>query len=374
MFSLYSNLFKYRESGLRSPREDYLSECLADFFNRLPLSLQSTFAARIFFPESLLMEFASVVADVTSLRLETQRQIASGRIDLVLLADDVPVAAIENKIAAQFQDDQLASYGRWIKKSGALSHRLAVVCLLTHLTAPPPEFMRGGEASGKATPHLVRWSSIAAILSELAVSVDTHDDIKLLARELRRFLEENDMSTEYAGRDEFAAALVYLRAGAQMDHTFGTIFAHVKEKDGVFAKNETKNEYHLKFDTPYKLIWGWTYLSAKVDGVLLGYGISLEPNSVFMSGGISSQASIPAADSVFICVGADSKRSIQAVRAAKNGPEKPWTYAEIGKWVAVISFRPLHDIMEKPESFAQEMIRWIDREAENINEFVAALR
>ncbi len=183
------------------------------------------------------------------------------------------------------------------------------------------------------------------------------------------------MSTEYAGRDEFAAALVYLRAGAQMDHTFSTIFTHVKEKDGAFAKNETKNEYHLKFDTPYKLIWGWTYLAhGRFDGLLFGYGISLEPNTVFTSGAISTQAPIPATDSAFICVGADNKRSIQAVRAAKSAPSKPWTYAEIGKWVAVISFKPLHDIMEKPQSFAQEMIRWIDRETDNVNEFVAALK
>jgi hypothetical protein len=374
MLSLYGNLFRYRESELRSPREDYLSECLADFFNRLPSEIQSAFVSRILIPDVLLAAFATVVAEVASFRLETQRQIGSGRIDIVLLADDVPIVAIENKISAPFQDDQLASYGRWIK-AAARSHRLAIVCLLTHLTSPPPGFMSGGEASGKATPHLVRWSSIAGLLLELAVSAEVRDDVKLLAREFRRFLEENDMSTEYAGRDEFAAALVYLRAGAQMDHTFGSIFTHVKEKDGAFAKNETKNEYHLKFDTPYKLIWGWTYLAhAKFDGLLFGYGISLEPNTVFTSGGISTQSPIPATDSAFICVGADNKRSIQAVRAVKSEPAKPWTYAEIGKWVAVISFKPLHDVMEKPQSFAQEMIRWIDRETDSVNQFVAALK
>jgi hypothetical protein len=153
MFSLYGNLFKYRESELRSPREDYLSECLADFFNRLPLPLQTTFASRIFVPEELRAAFAAVIAEVASLRLETQRQIASGRVDLVLLADDSPIVAIENKIAAQLQDDQLASYGRWVY-SAARPRRLAIICLLSHLTPPSPGFMRGGDASGKAIPSL----------------------------------------------------------------------------------------------------------------------------------------------------------------------------------------------------------------------------
>jgi len=36
------------------------------------------------------------------------------------------------------------------------------------------------------------------------------------------------MSHDFAGRDEFAAAIVYLRAGSRMNYTFETIYDHIK--------------------------------------------------------------------------------------------------------------------------------------------------
>lgn len=374
MYSFYGKLFKYRQSELRTPREDYLTECLADLFGRLPLARQVDFASRIFVPRAAQGVFSAFASGIDSFRLETQRQIPSGRIDLVLHADDKPIAAIENKIAAELPDDQLASYGRWIKRASR-SGPLSIVCLLTHLTPPPAGFELGGDASGQATPHVAKWSSVGGVLLEYAETAGLPDDVRMLARELRRFLEECDMSGEYAGRDEFAAALVYLRAGARMDHTFSSIFAHIKSKEGCFRKNETKNEYSLKFDSPFKLIWGWSYLShPTLNQLFLGYGIALEPDTAFTSGGLSSQARIPKADSAFICVGADDKKSIQAIRQAKQEPQKPWTYAEIGNWVAIISFKPLHDLMADPQSFTRQMTAWIDDEASDVSAYVKSLK
>jgi hypothetical protein len=300
--------------------------------------------------------------------METQHPIPSGRIDLVLYADTKPLVAIENKIGAPVVDDQLAMYGRWIRASAA-PDQPAVVCLLSHLTSPPDGFKGGGESSGRAVPHITKWQTVYRLLREMAETEGLEADVKVLARELATFLGESKMSGEYAGRDEFAGALVYLRAGSRMDHTFSSVYSHIKSLEGCFKKAESIREYSLKFDTEFKLIWGWAYLThPALTGLFFGYGITLEPNTIFR------QAAIPDADSVFICLGAEDRRSIQAVRAAKDTPQKPWMFAEISDWVTVVSFKPLHTFLADPEAFAPKMIAWIDEVAVDVDDFVAKLK
>jgi hypothetical protein len=367
MYSLYGKLFKYRERERRSPLEDYLTECLGDLFNRLDLPAQARFISRIFIPASLQGWFEECSASITSFRMETQLRIPSGRIDLVLYADKKPFVAIESKIGAPVGDEQLAVYGRWVRDAGP-PRQPAIVCFLTHLTPPPNGFIGGGEGSGRAIPHVAKWQAVYRLLRELA-DIENLEVVKMLARELATFLGERGMSGEYAGRDEFAAALVYLRAGSRMDHTFSSIYTHIKSLEGCFGKSESARECSLKFDTEFKLIWGWSYLShPMLGGLFFGYGIALEPNTIFRQG------TIPAGDSVFICLGAEDRRSVQAVRTAKNEPQKPWTYAEISDWVTVISFKPLYPFFAEPEAFASKMIEWVDEEASNVDAFVAKLK
>lgn len=300
--------------------------------------------------------------------METQRVFPAGRIDLVLLANEQPIIAIENKVAARVGEGQLSRYGRWIREERRGSP-ISIVCLLTHLSSAPEGFVEGKAASGGAIPHVLKWGSIGTFFNELTKSETTSDDIRMLAGELFSFLAENGMSHEFAGRDDYAAALVYLRSGSRMGHTFNSIYTHVKSLGGCFGKGSSIHELDLYFDTDSKLIWGWTYLThPTLDGLFFGYGISLDPNTTFQQGRIPSQ------DSLFLCVGAESNRSIQALRAAKSIPEPPWTYAEAKDWVTIISFRPLAKFMEEPLALASKAKTWIDENVTDINEFVSELR
>lgn len=284
------------------------------------------------------------------------------------MADGHPIVAIENKIGAPLRDDQLASYGRWITHS-VRPNDPAIVCLLAHITQPPDNFLDGGQISGGAIPHSIKWQTVGRHLHGLTVSEDVPVEVKMLARELVLFLRESEMSNEFAGRDDFAAALVFLRAGSRMDHTFSSIYGHIKSLDGHFRRNESSREYSLRFDTEQKLICGWAYLThPTLPGLFLGYGIALEPNTVF------KQGTVPPHDSVFICLGAEGRPSMRAVRSAKNEPEFPWTYAELDDWVAVVTFKPLHDFLRDPENFAPKMIEWIDEHQADINAFVSRLK
>lgn len=374
MDSLYGRLFKYRSREARSPLEDYLSECFADFFNRLDLKSKKQLAKRLFIPTSLHVEWDHFAFSVEELNIETQYPISAGRIDLILSADGVPFIAVENKVSAPIGkradgEDQLSAYGKWIR-SVRPSIFVPIVCLLTHTTKPRDAFLKGGDASGRATPHVVRWSAIGTALAIFRrVDSDASDEVKMLAAELFRFLGEQNMSNEFAGRDEFSAAIVYLRAGARMDHTFSSIYLHLKTLKGQFSTNESPHEMSLHYSTKDSLIWGWKYLiHPTLNGLFFGYGISLDPAPTFRN------ASVPKYDAAFICVGAEDKRSIQSMRAVKDVPTKPWMYSDLGEWSAVISFKPLHQWMSEPETFSARMIEWIDSEADNVNEFVRELK
>lgn len=373
MTSLYGRLFKYRAREARSPLEDYLTECLADLFNRLELSDQKSFVKEIFIPDKLGPQWDQFALSLESLRLETQYPIQGGRIDLVLFTDSNPLLAIENKITAPVAatgdgDNQLSTYGRWIKSSKQREFP-PIVCFLSHITRPPKDFISGGDKSGGAIPHVVEWGEISAALVDLCEpSTNVSAEVCMLAAELYSFLGEKDMSREFAGEKEFAAAIVYLRAGTQMNHTFDTIFEHLKEIGGHFTSGVSIHDMSLHFETKDSLIWGWKYLGhPTLSGVFFGYGIALEPNVTFRA------ADVPTRNSVFLCVGADDRRSIHAIRTARETPRKPWTYVEMKDWTTVISFRSLHEFMADPQSFSLQMTAWIDESKEEVNAFVSEL-
>jgi len=372
MTSLYGKLFKYRSRAARSPLEDYLTECLADLFNRFDGSTQKKFIRRVFIPAGLQSKWDEFSSAFDTLRMETQHAILNGRIDIVVFAGGDPVIVIENKIDAPISvngdgNDQLAIYGRWIIASKRNAFP-GVVCLLTYLTEPNEGFMDGDKKSGGAIPHVERWSSVAAALSDTNELFGTQQaDVITLKSELFMFLEEMNMSHDFAGRDEFAAAIVYLRAGSRMNYTFETIYDHIKSLKGCFATNSSIHEESLHFDTKDSLIWGWKYLShPTLTGLFFGYGMALEPALTFRA------SSAPTRDAVFLCVGAEGTRSMQSLRAAKDIPGKPWMYVDLGDWSAVIWFKSLHSFMADPEKFAPQMIEWIDESAADVNAFVSS--
>ena len=154
-----------------------------------------------------------------------------------------------------------------------------------------------------------------------------------------------------------------------MDHTFNSIYRHLKTLNGHFSSNESIHELSLHFETKDSLIWGWKYLAhPTLNGLFFGYGIALQPSETFRSAGV------PARDSVFLCVGAEDKKSMQALKVAKNVPERPWMYTELQEWSSVISFKPLHSFMAEPDTFAAQMIEWIEDVAGDVNGFVSELK
>jgi hypothetical protein len=104
MSSIYARLYRYRERQVRSPLEDFTSEALADFFNRLPLALQQQFIERLFLPKSLRDGWSRLQETLQTYTAETQHRISAGdRIDVLIFANSTPIIAIENKITASLK-------------------------------------------------------------------------------------------------------------------------------------------------------------------------------------------------------------------------------------------------------------------------------
>lgn len=362
MQSLYGRLFRYRERPNRTPLEDYLSECLADFFNRLPHEAKVGFVQELFLPAACATEWRALIAGVGAVAMKTQYQIPNGRLDIVVLLDEQPSFVIENKIAAPIakrsnDTDQLTAYGNWLKKTADASGRkLAVLCLLTHVTQPPETFTDNHKELYGANPRVVTWSQIAHELRAIAAEGRLPLDVCTIAREFHQFLLEQNMTSEFANLEDFAAAIVYVRSGSRILHTFEKIFDHLSELGGPFVEGRIKDDEIVDFESGSNVIHGWKYLSAApLRTAYFTYGISLQPRRAL------SKDTLPDEDSIFLGFGVETKREMQLLETMSKDLGEGWHCLSSADSSVMVTFRPLHIALAQPDQFANTMIAWIDQ-------------
>lgn len=373
MRSLYGRLFRYSERPNRKPLEDYLSECLADFFNRLPQEAKVSFVQKMFVPSMCANNWRSSIADVTSLSMRTQYEIPNGRLDIVILLDNKPTFVIENKVAAPIAKrsdnvDQLRVYGDWLKQTaGRAGQKLAVLCLLTHITNPPEGF-KEDQRDGLAS-KVVRWSQIAAEVQALARGAALPLDVRTIAREFHLFLLEQNMTTDFARFEDFAAAIVYARSGTRISSTFEKIYNHISELGGPFVNGFYKEDAIVDFDSEANLIQGWKYLSAEpLKTVCFAYGICLQPRR-----SLSNEA-LPDEDSIFLSVSVETRREMNLLEARSKDMGPGWHHLSFPDHSVLATFRSLHSALAQPELFASTMTGWIDQSHGGIAKLIRTLQ
>ncbi|MDE5441090.1 hypothetical protein GWG65_06390 [Bradyrhizobium sp. CSA207] len=339
-----------------------MSECLADFFNRLPHEAKVSFVQETFVPSVCASEWRSSISDAATIHMKTQYQIPNGRLDIVILLDNQPTFVIENKVGAPIGKrsnniDQLRVYGDWLKQMAVRSgQKLAVLCLLTHVTSPPETFKEDQRDLYGSTPKVVRWSQIAAEVQAIAREGGLPLDIRTIAREFHLFLLEQNMTTEFARFEDFAAAIVYVRSGSRISHTFEKIYDHLSELGGPFVKGFSKDDAIVDFDSEGSVIHGWKYLSAApLKSAYFAYGINLQPRRSL------SIDSLPDEDSIFLAVGVETKKEMQLLEARSKDFGQDWHYLSFSDYSLIVTFRPLHAALSQPEEFAGTMIAWIDQ-------------
>ncbi len=307
--------------------------------------------------------------------MKTQYEIPNGRLDIVILFDSQPTLVIENKVGAPIGKrsnniDQLRTYGNWLKQAADLSGRkCTVLCLLTHVTKPPETFTEDNCDLYGSIPKLVRWSEIADELQVITKDGRLPLDVRTIAREFHLFLLEQNMTTEFARFEDFAAATVYVKSGSRISYTFETIFDHLSELGEPFSNGAIKDDAIVDFDSEGNVIHGWKYLSAApLKSAYFTYGISLQPRRSF------SIDSLPDEDSVFLGVGVETKKEMQLLEARSKDLGGDWHCLSFPEYSVMVTFRPLHSALAQPELFASTMIAWINQLRPNVTKFVRSLQ
>lgn len=244
--SHYSALFHYRPRPNREPLEDFLTCALTDVLNRLTQESMRAFVGNLLLNENARSIWSEIGAQQI-LRWSSQKSLLGvhngsneGRCDILLDDQDGPLLIIEVKIAAGFSHsrraisftngeddanesaDQLARYGQWLGarcKGRKFKSREwpGALILLTHFTNPPEEFISSAvDASAVPFRNVCRWSQVSLWLDSLIENVAASDAMsaRFLAKELRYFLGENNMSAVELKNEDLKAAENFICSGA----------------------------------------------------------------------------------------------------------------------------------------------------------------
>jgi hypothetical protein len=271
--SIYSRLFRYRPDENRAPLENFLTEALADLLNRLPLDAQSDFIGRLGCNHAKTTEIAEQLRKSQFVNWETQYPIRVGAKtkfpDIVLLADDIPLLMVENKVAAGFTTDaveddsgserirsQLEVYDDWLS---ALYPDAALV-LLTQSTVAPDDFLSATSSSYQLKHRAVcRWKDIHSWLSAQGSSRFTKagEMTRALAVELAQFLEDTTMVEQDLSLMDLGQYEVIFRLHRSSEALFEEIRRRLYLEKKIWPAPSRKAA--TKLDLDGGCVWSWHY-------------------------------------------------------------------------------------------------------------------
>ena len=208
---IYSRLYMYRDRPSGSPLENFLTEALADIFNRLPMPIQTEFLVWML-PRSCSGRLRDKCRGGKKLKAVTQSTFfAAGsmkRPDIIIDIDKEPIILIEAKVNAALQQhtleggpvegdvskisfqNQLTTYSEWIGCKCKGDWPGAVV-FLTHRTRAPDGFENDGREGNSVIGVTRTWKDIGDWLAnnpDLNKSETTH---RALATDFNLFLESD---------------------------------------------------------------------------------------------------------------------------------------------------------------------------------------
>jgi hypothetical protein len=283
MASLYGRLFRYRERPHRRPKEDFLTEALADLLARMPRPIMAEFTASLFLPQEARREWQKLIDQGGRFDWRTHYsiQIENGRRypDLVLVSDaDEPLLLIENKIGHQISEyptsanqdpasdrtdedqgeiaNQLTAYGQWLALRSQGRSWPGAIALLTHFTPPPADFAASETRRyGLRFRHICRWHQLFQHLTALSNSQPAQE-WSLIGQELAEFLREEEMNSETITFNDIARAEVFMPSAERFENTFSQIW----ETLAPSWKSRTGHSFGIQYLSEHGIVWDWMYL------------------------------------------------------------------------------------------------------------------
>jgi|GEM_PF-5321807 len=261
--NLFSRLYKYQSSDLRSQLENFCTEGLCDILNRMTLEQQHNFLKGIFVP---IHSDKPVVWQTQYSIICTQGSIRYP--DLVGIVDDSVAYIIEVKIDAQFtigiddkgeQISQLEIYDRWLDKHASPNYAPTLI-LLTNNTQPEEAFLDSESQKYRVLDRRVLyWQNVH---DQLSVATDI-----CYVEDYKQFLKQQGLAMDLPTRQDFAVMeLLYSGDGRRLEGLMESVFEKLKQKYGcepLFNWNREDKLRHggSRANWDYAICWSWVILN-----------------------------------------------------------------------------------------------------------------
>jgi hypothetical protein len=360
---IYNRLYRHR-TGSASPVEDFLTEALADIFNRLPMAERTELLVRIL-PKTCSSLLQNKCKAAKQIEAMTQVPIITAgsvkRPDMIVYLDNrKPLVLFEVKINARLPEHQLETYSEWMSSQCSSSGDWpGAVVLLTHKTLAPEGFENDG-GKGQSIIRVTRtWKDIGDWLAnnlDLKKSETTHC---ALASDFTRFLERHGLMTDFMTSRDLAVTALFVPAYGALTHTFKTVISAVILK---YPKSKSGN-VHLDFWPPGNSYSAWYYLNTTVNAVgskfYIAIGICFPDQGVLE---FSEPVGLPKHEPFFFAMFEDNFGQKKASELLSEIPEG-WIEAqdENGGYPAVVT-RAVSQFEADPDLRAQSLIAWALKE------------
>ncbi len=390
MSSLLTRLFKYTPRAGRKPLEDFLTECLCYFLERLTTldkpSLER-FISDVLCGPKVPSALRVKISSARSLTWRTQQPIRHagklGYLDISLSADDNLILVVENKVNAEFTTrqipeaseesvgghenegwDQLDFYERYLRSKGVL----AGLILLTHMRQAPISFLEGQRSEnedGIVFRHVCRWAEVYEWLAQWQLSAASHlarDSegafLIRLAREISGFLEDRQMNVSKLSSDD----LNLMKAFYAQDIPKKMSNLLLSVRNSILALRTLVTPYgaaRTTFDTTNQIVWDWVYCFERELGWFICWGIA----GAGRYGPISYDIEFEEPLQAFVVIGSDKREIAAPCELLQSFENSGWRIHELlgnQKLRLVKSVSP-ENLLQAGEGFNLAFENWATR-------------
>jgi hypothetical protein len=376
---IYTRLYKYRDTPSKAPTENFLTEALADVFNRLPMPIRTEFLIGML-PDSCSNQLRSKCGEGKQIEAVTQVPIVAAgsvkRPDMIVYLDSKPLVLLEVKIHAPLQEHeigleaegpvqadsseiifqgQLKTYSNWIG-----SHRLddwpGAVVFLTHGTRAPAGFEDDGREGNSAIGATRTWKDIADWLKNNLDLNQSEVTYCALASDLRHFLEGQGLMTDFISSLDLAATALFLPRHQALEHTFRTVLSE------VVSKHPKSKGGNLRFDfwTDGNAYNAWYFLNNKLNPAnakfWIGIGICFPDQGAL---GVNDAIALPKHEPFFFVIISDHYENKKVSELLSKIPEG---WIRIDDDYSAVVTKTVSQFEADPDVRAQSLITWAQAE------------
>lgn len=380
--SIYSQLLKYQSRENRSNDENYLTEILCDYLNRLSAEDSKEFVKTIVFYGQEITNYNEFVlqnnydSEKELITWKTQFSIAIDQTtkfpDLVGFIRNLPVIIIEVKIGAGFtyrihndndgnevSTPQLIDYGKWLNEQNPHG----VLLLLSYSTTPPINFLINNNIYGIQQKNYVTWQHIYNWLKQIEQSIESI----CLTKDFINFLLERNMANASPNSTDLSALNIFMSgSGNRIQSMMKSVRETLEEKyiDNMkWGKEKTylmDGTYTFAFEQ--NLAWSWSFVECN-EYTYLAWGICFPDEHDEWEWKLSFPE-LPKNPFVFIGIFSSGEKTKQICLAKTKNQPKEWMWCNIqnfkGDGLLGIKTFGLDNILSFDKDTTTELYNFVD--------------